>query len=73
VSEEITSKEDVSPDSVAAVAASREISIAPDRIEVIAQRLLELFDLAAPLEGSTYDEFEVSQPFDPRWTEGASA
>jgi hypothetical protein len=73
VSEAIKSKEDVSPGSVATVAASREISIAPDRIEAIAQLLNELFDLAAPLEGSSYDEYEASQPFDPRWTKDASA
>jgi hypothetical protein len=73
VSAEINSKEDVSADSVAAVSASRKLSVAPDRINVIEQRLNELFDLAAPLEGSSYDEYEVSQPFDPRWTKEASA
>jgi Asp-tRNA(Asn)/Glu-tRNA(Gln) amidotransferase C subunit len=73
VSEEITTKEDVSPSSVAALAASARLDIAPDRIEVIAQRLRELFDLAAPLEGSDCDEFEVTQPFDPRWTNEVSS
>ena len=71
--EEITTKEDVSPEAIVALAASLEISIAPDRIEVIGQRLKELFDLAAPLEGSDFKKFEVTRPFDPRWTKGASA
>jgi hypothetical protein len=73
VSQEITSKRDVTPSSVAVHAASAGLDIASDRIEVIAQRLRELFELAAPLEGSDYEEFDVTPPFDPRWEKGASA
>jgi hypothetical protein len=73
MSEEFTTKEDVAPSSVAALAASAGLDIASDRIEVIAQRLRELFELAAPLEGSDYEEFDVTPPFDPRWEKGASA
>ena len=73
MSEEIRSKADVTPETVAAHAASAGLDLAPDRIEEIAQRLRELFDLAAPLEGSEDEEFEVTQPFDPRWTKEANA
>jgi hypothetical protein len=73
VSEEITTKADVSTRSVAALSASAGLDIAVDRIEMIAQRLRELFDLAAPLERSDFEEFAVTQPFDPRWTSEVSA
>jgi Asp-tRNA(Asn)/Glu-tRNA(Gln) amidotransferase C subunit len=73
VVDEIKSKADITPDTVAALAASAEIEIAPDRIDEIAQRLGELFDLAAPLEHAVIDGVTVTRPFDPRWTEEATA
>jgi hypothetical protein len=73
MSNEIHSKEDVTPETVVALAAGQGIVIATDRIDVIGQRLKELFDLAAPLEGAALDDYEVTQPFDARWTEEASA
>jgi hypothetical protein len=69
MSEQIMSKDDVSPELVEVVAKSHGLIIAPDRIDVIALRLRELFDLAAPLESATVEGFEPTQPFDARWTE----
>jgi hypothetical protein len=73
VSDAIESKETVTPEAVAALVERAGLSIAPDRIEVIAQRLSELFDLAAPLDEASVEDDQSTQPFDPRWTEGGPA
>jgi hypothetical protein len=67
----ITSKDDVSPELVEVGARRHGLTIAPDRIDVIALRLRELFDLAAPLELATVEGYEPTKPFDARWTEEA--
>ena len=73
MSQQIRTKEDITPEAVAALAERARLSIAPDRIQVIAQRLSELFDLAAPLEDVAIAEFEPTQPYDSRWTNEATA
>jgi hypothetical protein len=69
VTDETPSKDEITPDVVAALAAHAGIALGSDRVVVIAQRLSELFDLAAPIEGAAVEEYEVTQPFDPRWPE----
>jgi Asp-tRNA(Asn)/Glu-tRNA(Gln) amidotransferase C subunit len=73
VTDELKSKADITPETVAALAARAGIEIAPDRIDVIAQRLSDLFDLAAPLEDAAVEDVTVTRPFDPRWTGEANA
>ena len=73
MSDQIKSKDDVSPELVEVVARNHGLTIAPDRVDVIALRLRELFDLAAPLELATVEGIEPTEPFDARWTEEVTA
>jgi hypothetical protein len=73
VGEEVLAKDDVTPEAVVALAERAGIVIAPEHVDVIALRLRELFDLAAPLEEADVADVEVSQPFDPRWTDKGTA
>jgi Asp-tRNA(Asn)/Glu-tRNA(Gln) amidotransferase C subunit len=68
LSEQIRTKEDITPEAVAALAERARLGVASDRIEAIAKRLNELFDLAAPLDEAVGETFTVTEPFDPRWT-----
>jgi len=71
--DDITRKDDVTPERVLALADRDKIDIPPDRIDNSAERLRELFDLAAPLQGAAVDDFEPTKPFDPRWTDEVGA
>ncbi|MFL5761122.1 MAG: hypothetical protein ACJ789_15495 [Thermomicrobiales bacterium] len=64
---EVSKKSDVTLESVAAALREAGVSVPPDRLESIRQRLRELFELAAPLEEADIADVEVTQPFDPRW------
>jgi hypothetical protein len=71
--DDISRKDEVTPERVAALAERDEINIPPDRIDNIAERLRDLFDLAAPLDEAGVDDFEPTKPFDARWTDEVGA
>ncbi len=64
---DIDKKSDVTPDTVRASVSTLGLDIPDDRIDVIAERLRDLFDLAAPLDEAALDDFEPTNLFDPRW------
>jgi hypothetical protein len=65
---EIETKRDVTPDTVRISASEHGFDIPDDRIDTIAERLRDLFDLAAPLQDADLGDLEPGEPFDPRWT-----
>jgi hypothetical protein len=66
-------KDEVTAERILALAERDGITIPSDRIDNIAERLRDLFDLAEPLEAAQVDGFAPSKPFDPRWTEEVGA
>jgi hypothetical protein len=71
--DDFTRKDDVTPERVLALADRDRIDIPPDRVDNIAERLRDLFDLAAPLEEVAVNECKPTKPFDPRWTDEVGA
>jgi hypothetical protein len=65
---EIATKADVTAEAVRNGCKDLGLDIPADRIENLAERLRDLFDLAQPLHAANVDIFEPGMPFDPRWT-----
>jgi hypothetical protein len=69
----IETKSDVTPKTVRTAASELGLDIPSDRVDIIADRLRDLFDLAAPLQDADLGDLEPAKPFDPSWTIGELA